>query len=95
LDSSSIHFVITATTTATTTCHHHQQQPQTVPVATPPSTTTNGKLHAHLLSECYGINDDTRGKKAVEYKKGTPLQENQHYAFLRSNTYFIKRKLPT
>jgi len=60
LDSSSTHFVITATTTTTTTtCHHHQQQLQTMPVVTLPSTTTNGKLHAHLLSEYYGINGDT------------------------------------
>ena len=59
LDSSSTHFVITATTTTTTTCHHHKQHPRTMPVVTPPSTTTNGKLHAHLLSECYGINGDT------------------------------------
>jgi len=49
LASSLTHFVITTTTT--TTCHHHQQHPQTVPVVTLPSTTTNGKLHAHLLSE--------------------------------------------
>jgi len=35
------------------------RQPQTVPVATPPSTTTNGKLHAHLLSKYYGIYGDT------------------------------------
>ena len=47
------------TTTTTTTCHHHKQQPRTMPVVTSPSTTTNGKLHAHLLSECYGINGDT------------------------------------
>ena len=59
LDSSSTHFVITATTTTTNTCHHHKQQPRTMPVVTSPSTTTNGKLHAHQLSECYGINGDT------------------------------------
>jgi hypothetical protein len=32
---------------------------------------------------------------AVEYKKGQPLQENQNYTVLQSNTYFMNRKLPT
>ncbi len=34
-----------------------------MPVVTAPSTTTNGKLHAHLLSKYYGINGDTPGEQ--------------------------------
>ena len=53
-------------------------------------------LHINIpLLTHMDVHNKTVEKRRSNTKKGTPLQENQHYAFLRSNTYFIKRKLPT
>ncbi len=34
-----------------------------MPFVSPPSTTANGKLHAHLLSQYYGIDGDSPGEQ--------------------------------
>jgi len=53
-------------------------------------------LHINIpLLTHMDVHNKTEEKRQTNTKKGTPLQEKQRYAFLQSNTYFIKCKLPT
>jgi hypothetical protein len=54
-----------------------------MPVVTPPSTTTNGKLHAHLLSEYYGINGDTPDNRTAAQPQFFLVSLMEHNLYLK------------